>query len=99
MKINDYRDLKVWQLAMEVAEQVYQLCGTFPQHQQFTLVSQMQRASISVPSNIAEGHERHSTKDFCVSFPSRKDRAPSWKLSLGLRSDWAIAPRQRSRRS
>jgi four helix bundle protein len=55
MKINDYRDLKVWQLAMEVAEQVYQLCGTFPQHQQFTLVSQMQRASISVPSNIAEG--------------------------------------------
>jgi len=88
MKINDYRDLKVWQLAMDVAERVYILSGTFPHHQQYTLVSQMQRACISVPSNIVEGHSRHSTKDFlrylAIAQGSRAELETQLRLAIRL---------------
>jgi len=60
----NYRDLIVWQKAMSLAKQIYALCGTLPPHQRFGLTQQLQRAAVSVPSNIAEGHARHSSKDF-----------------------------------
>ena len=63
MKIKGYRDLRVWQLAMEVVELVYRLTRSFPRSEVYGLASQIQRAAVSVPSNIAEGHTREHTKE------------------------------------
>ena len=52
------RDLRVWQLAMDVAVEVYELTEKFPSREQFSLAQQMRRAATSVPSNIAEGYGR-----------------------------------------
>ncbi len=59
-----FRDLVVWQKAVELAKQVYILTHQFPPEERFGLVSQMQRAAVSIPSNIAEGKLRGSSKEF-----------------------------------
>jgi four helix bundle protein len=59
-----FRDLKVWQAAMCLAEEVYRLSGQFPKHEIYGLASQLQRAAVSIPSNIAEGQARNSSKEF-----------------------------------
>ena len=59
-----YRDLKVWQAAMQLAEEVYRLSARFPKHEIYGLASQLQRSAVSLPSNIAEGHGRNSHKEF-----------------------------------
>lgn len=57
-RIDSYRDLIVWQRGMKVAEGVYLLTRQFPREEQFGLTSQMRRAAVSVPANVAEGHGR-----------------------------------------
>ena len=57
--IRDNKDLHVWQKGTELAKQVYLLTNRFPSEEKFGLVSQMRRAAISVPSNIAEGAARN----------------------------------------
>ena len=64
MTVSSYRDLKVWQLGMELARDVYVLTREFPKFETYGLSGQMQRAAVSVPANIAEGHPKDSTKDF-----------------------------------
>ena len=64
MKIRSYEDLKVWQLAMELVELVYMVTEKFPKKEQYRLVDQLCRASVSVPSNIAEGSMRHTTREY-----------------------------------
>jgi len=58
-----HKDLRVWQSAMLLVEDVYRLTSTFPREEQFGLTSQMRRAAVSVPSNIAEGSARSGTKE------------------------------------
>ena len=60
----NFRALKVWQLGMQLAEEVYHLSQGFPKHETYGLGSQIQRAAVSIPANIAEGHAMGSTKDF-----------------------------------
>ena len=60
----NFRDLKVWQLGMQLSEEVYHLSQGFPKHEMYGLGSQIQRAAVSIPANIAEGHAIGSTKDF-----------------------------------
>ena len=62
--VSSYRDLTVWQQAMKLAETIYALTADLPRDQTYGLSAQMQRAAISVPSNIAEGHARESTKEY-----------------------------------
>ena len=62
--MQDYRHLRVWQLATETAVDVYQLTNTFPRHEIYGLTQQMRRASISIASNIAEGAGRDTRADF-----------------------------------
>ena len=62
--INSYRDLRVWQEAMSLAESCYRLTRHFPRDELFGLTSQIRCASGSVPANIAEGHGRESTGNF-----------------------------------
>jgi four helix bundle protein len=59
-----YKDLLVWQRGMALAKFVYKLSSRFPVDRRYGLISQMHRAAVSVPSNIAEGQARHSTKEF-----------------------------------
>ena len=54
--IKSYRDLRVWQEAMVLVEMTYELTASLPANEKFGLVSQMNRAAVSVPANIAEGH-------------------------------------------
>jgi four helix bundle protein len=53
-----FKDLIVWQTSIDLAEFIYHLTETFPNHQKYSLVDQMQRASVSIMSNIAEGSKR-----------------------------------------
>ena len=59
-----YRDLVVWQQAMDVAVETYRLTGSFPKEEMFGLTSQMRRAAVSIASNIAEGEGRKSKNEF-----------------------------------
>jgi four helix bundle protein len=63
-EIKSYRDLRVWQDAMSLAELSYRLTKAFPRDELFGLTSQIRRAAVSVPANIAEGHGRESTQSF-----------------------------------
>ena len=62
--ISQFRDLRVWQRGMDVVEAVYRASARFPKSEVFGLAAQIRRAAVSVPSNIAEGHARSSTKDY-----------------------------------
>jgi four helix bundle protein len=62
--ITSFRDLRVWQAGMDLVEQVYSLTAMLPREELFGLISQMQRAAVSVPSNIAEGHTRSYTREY-----------------------------------
>ena len=62
--IRSYRDLVVWQKAVELVTEIYRLTQTFPKEEMFGLMSQMRRAAVSIPSNIAEGHGRLSRKEY-----------------------------------
>jgi four helix bundle protein len=62
--ITSYRDLQVWQRAMELATTVYQLAKLMPGTEEYRLTGQMLRAAASVPANIAEGHMRGTRKDY-----------------------------------
>lgn len=64
MQIRSFRDLRVWQAGIDLVKNVYELTSGFPRNEVYGLASQMQRAAVSVPSNIAEGHARESTKEY-----------------------------------
>ena len=58
-----YRDLKVWQLGVDIALEVYRITSDFPKSEQYGLTSQLRRAAVSIASNIAEGHARRTQKE------------------------------------
>jgi four helix bundle protein len=57
-KRHNFKKLKIWQMAMELAKEIFNLSSTFPSSEKYGLISQMNRCSISIPSNIAEGSSR-----------------------------------------
>ena len=63
-KISSFRELRVWQGGMDVVEALYRITASFPKSELYGLTSQIRRAAISVPSNIAEGHARSSTREY-----------------------------------
>jgi len=64
MKVESYENLIVWQKPMDVVYAIYKLTENFPREEIYGLTSQMRRAAVSIPSNIAEGSRRSSRKDF-----------------------------------
>ena len=62
--MNDYRDLIVWQKSMNLVKATYEIISNLPSEEKFALADQMRRSAISIPSNIAEGYERKSTKEY-----------------------------------
>ncbi|MGD9714469.1 MAG: four helix bundle protein [Phycisphaerae bacterium] len=63
-KIQSFRDLIAWKKSVALCSRVYEATKTFPSDEKFGLTSQLQRASVSVPSNIAEGYARDTTRDY-----------------------------------
>lgn len=64
IKINSYKDLIVWQKSMDLVEDIYKLTARLPSSEKFGLSSQMRRAAVSVPSNIAEGYKRNNSGEY-----------------------------------
>lgn len=62
--VHGHRDLMAWQKAMALVTEIYRVTCEFPQCELYGLVSQLRRAAVSVPSNLAEGHGRNSRKEF-----------------------------------
>jgi four helix bundle protein len=77
MPVKDFRELIVWQKAMDLVEMTYRATEQFPKQELYGLTSQMQRAAVSIPSNIAEGQARTTMRDFmhflAVSYGSLKE--------------------------
>ena len=64
MSIKGYQDLEVWQKTMDLVVMCYQATKEFPKSEVYSLASQLQRAAVSIPANIAEGRERKYKKEF-----------------------------------
>lgn len=62
--IKSYRDLLIWQKGIAFVKRIYQETANFPDNERYGLVSQIRRASVSIPSNIAEGQARQHTGEF-----------------------------------
>jgi four helix bundle protein len=63
-RVQSYRDLIVWQKSVELVLEIYRATQDFPRAETYGLVSQLRRAAVSVPSNVAEGHARLSTGEY-----------------------------------
>ncbi len=64
MKVRDYKDLQVWQKGIDVVDAAYSVTDQFPREELYGLVSQMRRAAVSIPANIAEGFMRQHTGEY-----------------------------------
>ena len=62
--LKNYKDLKVWQKSYELCLKIYRLTAKFPKEERYGLTSQIRRAAVSIPSNIAEGYGRKTTPDY-----------------------------------
>jgi len=62
--MHNYKELKLWQKAIETVSELYKVTETFPDKERFNLISQINRAAVSIASNIAEGAGRNSDKEF-----------------------------------
>ncbi len=86
--IKSFRDLEVWQLGMDLVENVYRISAVFPKTEIYGLTSQARRAAVSIPSNIAEGNTRASTKEYLnhlsIAQASLAEVSTNWKSHLAL---------------
>jgi len=64
MRIDSYRQLEVWQKAVALVTEIYQITRSFPREELYGLTSQVRRAAVSIPANIAEGWGRNTTRDY-----------------------------------
>lgn len=91
MNVHNYEKLVVWQKSMDLVEQVYRLTEKFPKDEIYGLTSQLRRCAISVPSNIAEGSNRKTKKDFCqfLSISSGSAAELQTQIKIGRRLGFA----------
>ncbi len=82
MRSSDYKQLKVWEKAMDLTMEIYSLVKLLPKKETYVLSNQMRRAVVSIPSNIAEGRGRNSNKEF-LNFLSIA-RGSLWDLETQL---------------
>ncbi len=93
MRVLSYRDLKVWQDGIVLTTEIYKLTGKFPDHERFGLTSQMRRSAVSVPSNIAEGHARLSTREYLRYLSITLGSLAELETQLLISSELGYAPR------
>ncbi len=91
-----FRELRVWQSAMLLVEQVYVTTRTFPRHELWGLASQMQRAGVSVPSNIAEGHTRAHLAEYLQHIAIAQGSLAELETPVEISSRLGYVPADRS---
>lgn len=88
MSVSSYRDLKVWQLSVQAALAIYRMTQTWPREELYGLTQQIRRAAVSIPSNIAEGNERKSSKEYLhhlsIALGSRAELETQLHLAIEL---------------
>src|SRR5437762_11650485 len=89
-KPQSYKDLNVWQKGIELAKLIYTLTARFPAEEKFGLISQMRRAAVSIPSNIAEGQARHTTGEFIQFISHAEDSIAELDTQLILATELAF---------
>jgi four helix bundle protein len=87
MIVYSFKDLTVWQKSFALAKEIYLLSSGLPKDEQFGLISQMRRCAMSVPSNIAEGHQRNNTKEYKQFLGIAKGSAAELETQLLLTRD------------
>ncbi len=93
-KPQSYRDLLVWQKGIALAKDIYKLTTEFPSEEKFGLVSQMRRAAVSVPSNIAEGQARNTTGEFVLFISHAEGSLAELDTQLTLAVELGFVSRQ-----
>jgi four helix bundle protein len=91
--IKSYRDLEIWKHSRLLVKNIYQLTAKFPSDERFGLMSQMRRAAVSIPSNIAEGHARPGRKDFAQFIAIAIGSSAELETQLILSHDLGYAPK------
>jgi four helix bundle protein len=88
--MKSFRELRVWQQAIDLVEKIYLLTQNFPKQETYGLMSQLRRAVISVPSNIAEGHTREHIKEYLhhLSMAQASLAEVETQLEIGVRLDY-----------
>ena len=95
----NYKDLLVWQKGMDLVVQIYQLTGKFLNVETYGLASQIQRAAVSVPSNIAEGQARGTTHSKFSRFTeSLTDLSQNWIPNWNYQFDYGTLPMLKRRK-
>ncbi len=93
--VTHYKELLVWQKAMDLADIVYDISRSFPKEEQYGMTSQIRRAVISIPSNLAEGHARSSTREFLQFIAIAKGSLAELETQALLAERWGyIEPEQ-----
>ena len=92
LKTQSYRDLLVWQKSIELTKLLYRVTALFPAEEKFGLISQIRRAAISVPSNIAEGQARNTTGEFIQFISHAEGSAAELDTQLFLSVELGFVP-------
>lgn len=95
MTVHNYRDLKVWQKGVDLVVQCYRMTELFPRRELYGLVSQIRRAAVSIPANIAEGNGRDHLGDYLrhLSFASGSLKELETQLWIANRLEFVDEPR------
>ena len=88
--MKSFREPRVWQQAMDLVKKIYRLTQNFPKQETYGLMSQLRRAVISVPSNIAEGHTREHIKEYLhhLSMAQASLAEVETQVEIGVRLDY-----------
>jgi four helix bundle protein len=95
MALKTYRDLEVWKKAMDLVVDVYRLTEEFPPQEKYGLTSQIQRAAVSVPANIAEGYGRSHRKEYLHHLSIARGSLAELETHLTLAVRLGFLPRER----
>ena len=77
--MRNFKELKIWQKGFEIAIKSFKLTNLFPKEEKFGISSQITKAAVSIPSNIAEGSSRSSEKDYAGSLKFHWDQRMNWR--------------------
>lgn len=91
-----YEKLRIWQESMLLAKNIYAYTSNFPKEERYDLTSQMRRAAISIPSNIAEGSQRNTDKDFGHFISIAKGSLAELRTQVCLSRDLGYAPKEKA---
>jgi four helix bundle protein len=94
-KLSSYRELLVWQKAMDLVASSYVLARKLPQSELFALSSQIRRAAVSIPANIAEGYGRWNLKEYIYHLRIASDSLTELETHFMIGSDIFLQPRSR----